>query len=67
MPLNKAPTTATAFSGLGFDLTGAVLAARGMRLSRFCEESGFAPRPAAQCVPWGFDLMLFLGRETGGS
>ena len=68
MPLNKALTMTTAFSGLGFDLTDAALAAHGMRLVRRGEEfRPAAPPPVLQRERWGFELMLHLGRETGGS
>lgn len=69
MPLHSKTVTAiTPFSGLGFDLTGAALAAREIRLVRRGEEFfPIAPPPVFQRERWGFELMLYLGRETGGS
>ena len=70
MHLRKATLTAVVpFSGLGFDLTGATLAANGMRLARhdMRESSFMATQSDSESSHWGFELMIFLGRETGGS
>ncbi len=70
MPLrSKTPTVAAPFSGLGFDLTGTALKADDTRLLQRHEEHGFfmPPPTAPERDRWGFELMLFLGRETGGS
>ena len=67
--LHKPVTAVVPFSGLGFDLTRATLAAAGTRLVRRDVETVFpiAPPPTPQRPQWGYELMVFLGRETGGS
>ncbi|WP_028573608.1 hypothetical protein [Desulfonatronovibrio hydrogenovorans] len=55
----------TPFTGLGFDLTMATEKCRDMILSRF--EDRDQPFFQHDYTPWGFDLLIHLNRETGGS
>ncbi len=60
--------TPTAFTGLGFDLSGTAAVTRLLTLRKI--EPASAPREIPEQSPagaWGFDLMLLLNRETGGS
>ena len=57
------------FAGLGFELSSAVQAARGMELVELVDAMEFFIPSMAQpsAASWGYGLMLSLGRETGGS